>query len=101
MEKQIEEMGHIICGLSNSCDNCVFDKERCHERLYAEQIYNTGYRKADEVVEEITKSILEGVETIQSDNSDALLGATFAIEIVVLPILEAYKKKYTESEKNE
>lgn len=58
-----------------------------------------GYRKASEVVDEIKNSILEGSAKIESDNSDALYGAKFAIEKVVLPIIEAIENKYTEGVK--
>ena len=44
-EKQIEEIGKIICGMENGCDGCMWNKARCNERNYAEEIYNAGYRK--------------------------------------------------------
>lgn len=54
---------------------------------------------ASELIEDIEKYILEGASTIKSTNSDAMYGAKFAIENVVLPLLEAFKKKYTEERK--
>ena len=47
-EKQIEEIGKIICGMENGCDGCMWNKARCNERNYAEEIYKAGYRKQSE-----------------------------------------------------
>lgn len=47
-EKQIEELGKIICGMENGCDGCMWNKARCNERNYAEEIYKAGYRKQGE-----------------------------------------------------
>lgn len=58
-EKQIEEMGKILCGMKNGCDGCMWDKEHCNERNYAEEIYNEGYRKAYDVAEKIFVEIEE------------------------------------------
>ncbi len=90
MKKQIEEMAN---DLENHTCMSQFQAEIASRMLYAK-----GYRKASEVADEIEKYILEGVQTIESENSDALYGAKFAIEKVVLPILGAFKKKYTEGE---
>ena len=56
-EKQIEELGKIICGMENGCDGCMWNKARCNERNYAEEIYKAGYRKQSEVVKEIFEEI--------------------------------------------
>ena len=58
-EKQIEEIGKIICDMENGCDGCVWNKARCNERNYAEEIYKAGYRKQSEVVMEIFDDILK------------------------------------------
>lgn len=42
---QIEEMAKILCGMKNGCDGCMWSKEYCNERNYAEDLYNAGYRK--------------------------------------------------------
>ncbi len=47
-EKQIEEIGKIICGMENGCDGCMWNKARCNERNYAEEIYKAGYHKQSE-----------------------------------------------------
>ena len=49
-EKQIKEIGKIICDMKNSCDGCMWDKVHCNERNYAEEIYNAGYRKQSEPI---------------------------------------------------
>ncbi len=48
MNKQIEEIAHILCGMKSSCGSCMFHKTRCLEYMDAEQIYNAGYRKQSE-----------------------------------------------------
>lgn len=58
-EKQIEEIGKIICGMENGCDGCMRNKARCNERNYAEEIYKAGYRKQSEVVDEFVKRLKE------------------------------------------
>lgn len=46
-EKQIEEMAKVFCGMKNGCDGCMWNKAHCHERNYAEELYNAGYRKQE------------------------------------------------------
>ena len=58
-EKQIGEIGKIICGMENGCDGCMWNKTRCNERNYAEEIYKAGYRKQSEVVDEFVKRLKE------------------------------------------
>ena len=58
-EKQIGEIGKIICGMENGCDGCMWNKTRCNERNYAEEIYKAGYRKQSEVVDEFAKRLKE------------------------------------------
>lgn len=43
--EQIEEMAKMLCGMENSCNNCIFRSENCYERNDAEAIYSKGYRK--------------------------------------------------------
>lgn len=58
-EKQIEELGKILCGMKNGCDKCMWNKVRCNERNDAEKIYKEGYRKQSEVVDEFVKRLKE------------------------------------------
>jgi hypothetical protein len=97
-DKQIDNIGQmarVMCGRDKDCLVCPIQSP-CLMRNCAELLNAEGYREASDVVAEIEKYILEGATTIESKNSDALYGAKFAIEKVVLPILEAFKKKYTE-----
>jgi hypothetical protein len=84
-EKQIEDMAHILCGMENTCNNCMFNKVNCYERLDAEQVYKLGYRKATEIFEEIeNNSYSYGINLVISKETFAEL-----------------KKKYAESEDTE
>ena len=49
MEKQIEEMAKVICGVID-CKNCVhrFEVRKCGAMRYAEELYNAGYHKQRE-----------------------------------------------------
>ena len=101
-DKQIEEMAKDVQEAlkHNSAVDAIRHGLICvNSDGVARELFDDGYRKASEIVEEIEKYILEGVATIKSDNSDAMYGVKFAIESVVLPILEAFKKKYTEEGK--
>lgn len=54
-DKQIEEIKAIIledCG--GDCENCEFhNKAVCYDNFIANRLYNAGYRKASEVIEEV------------------------------------------------
>lgn len=52
-EKQIEEIANMICDCPNTLD--IYRRSHC-ERL-AETIYNAGYHKQREVMEEIFEEI--------------------------------------------
>lgn len=58
-EKQIEELGKILCGMKNGCDGCMWNKVHCNEKNYAKEIYKAGYRKKNEVVDEFVKRLKE------------------------------------------
>ena len=45
--------------MENGCDGCMWNKTRCNERNYAEEIYKAGYRKQSEVVDEFVKRLKE------------------------------------------
>ena len=94
-EKQIEELGKILCGMKNGCDGCMWDKVHCNERNYAEEIYNAGYRKQSEVA----KEIFDEIEKLVSTNKKTVACATyeetiFYIEDFIEDLAEL-KKKYT------
>ena len=81
-EKQIEDIGKILCGMKNGCDGCKFDKTYCNERNYAEEIYNAGYHKTSDVAREIFEDIED-----------------FIYNIGYFDEFESLKKKYTEGGK--
>lgn len=71
-EKQIEELGKIICGMENGCDGCMWNKTRCNERNYAEEIYKAGYRKQSEVVKEIFEECRDfKIRALRTENEAA------------------------------
>lgn len=49
-EKEIEELGKILCGMKNGCDGCMWNKVHCNEKNYAEEIYKAGYSKQSEPI---------------------------------------------------
>ena len=99
-EKQIGEIGKIICGMENGCDGCMWNKTRCNERNYAEEIYKAGYRKQSEVVKEIFDEIEKLVLTNKKTVGCATYEETiFYIEDFIEDLAEL-KKKYTKSEKD-
>ncbi len=53
-EKQIEEMAKVICPNKKplKCADCVI-RGMCNTKETATEIYNAGYRKQSEVVEEV------------------------------------------------
>ena len=100
-EKQIGEIGKIICGMENGCDGCMWNKTRCNERNYAEEIYKAGYRKQSEVVDEFVKRLKEepiklslplfGLSTkdeTETPFNDIVLGMKDAIDRIAKEMLE-------------
>ena len=55
--EQIEEIAKIICGKTSGCENCMFNYNTCFEHKDAEEIYNAGYRKVSDIVNEIFEEI--------------------------------------------
>lgn len=61
-DKQIREMEQI--GSKHPCDRedcskCLAMNRRCNDFLFAERLYNAGYRKASDLAEEIFAEIEE------------------------------------------
>lgn len=54
-EKQIEEMAKILC--KGGCEKCL--KALCADYYKAEDLYNAGYRKQSEVIDEFVKRLLD------------------------------------------
>lgn len=58
-DKQIEEMAKVICAPTankGNCEKCGF-KKHCSKFDDATDLYNAGYRKSQDVVEEIFAEI--------------------------------------------
>ena len=85
-EKQIEVIAHIMCGIEDSCDECIY-KLQCYERIDAEQIYNADYRKASEVARDIFEEIEREIKNH---------GICYAQRKIA-----ELKKKYTEEQSND
>ena len=64
-KEQIEEMAKIICGFDDEecehCNTCSFHNG-CAAEIDAENIYNAGYRKPSEVIEEYRKKVYSKME---------------------------------------
>ena len=56
-DEQIEEMAKDFCALNMPCEECHLYKNRCHAKKYATRAYNAGYRKSEDVAEEIFAEI--------------------------------------------
>ena len=100
-EKQIEEIGKIVCGMENGCDGCMWNKARCNERNYAEEIYKAGYRKQSDIINEFVKRLKEepiklslplfGLSTkdeIEEHFNDIMLEVKDAIDRIAKEMLE-------------
>ena len=63
MEKQIEKMAKTMCGNGMKDGNCATDDSPCYlECVYgtcAERLYNAGYRKQSEVIDDFAKALLD------------------------------------------
>jgi hypothetical protein len=115
--KHIEEMAKETmkhCKIDNQCGSCHWST--CNECL-SEALYNAGYRKADEVVEEIFEELLGIISSkyaavttdchynmrfgnVDTPNGMRDLGKAETLKYVGDKIAEL-KKKYTESEDTE
>ena len=88
MDKQIEEMAKLLCGATNGCDDCMFNKVNCYEHKDAEELYNAGYRKQSEVAEEIFAEIDRFIHKVLND--EHYIMGDMCWDVAEL------KKKYTE-----
>jgi hypothetical protein len=63
MNKQIEEMARVMCGMSKPCILCEVQSP-CRMRNCAHLLYAEGYRKASDVAREIFAEIVETMNTV-------------------------------------
>ena len=98
-DKQIEEMAKITC-LCNACGICECDKEPCDldcsEGKAMERLYNAGYRKSQDVAEEIFAEI-ETLLNLSKCYGDSGIYFERDIETDIAKL----KKKYESEKKNE
>lgn len=89
MNKQIEEMAKVLCGMSRECAKCRLNGI-CLARTSADVLYTAGYRKASDVAMEIFAEI-------EKFNRPPLPECE-PVYIIKARELAELKKKYTESE---
>ena len=65
-DKQIEEMAKAVCHLDRTCDECMTSFE-CKAMMYAKRFYEAGYRKVDDIFEDIFEGRLEVVNKKSGD----------------------------------
>ncbi len=88
-EKQIEEMARTLCGeKEHTCNECDSD-EKCEFWIESSILFNAGYRKQSETLNE--------VEKILHENRVAIDGFVFYHAIPVNIQLKALKRKMEES----
>jgi len=74
MKEQIEEMAKvIICGCREcNCEECKHSEvglyPDCVPLFTAESLYNAGYRKQSEVIDEFVKRLLDAFPEANRDN---------------------------------
>lgn len=104
-EAEIEEMAKIMCVSDKDCFMCPVQSP-CHLKNFAKRLYEKGYRKADELAEELINMALSKVQimisAIKSQEENGSItefngGAKTALEIVFKDLAEL-KKKYAEGE---
>lgn len=69
-KKQIEEMALTLSegGCGNECDCIQGDKFNCHLLYSASVLYDAGYRKQSEVIDEFAKRLLDAFPESNRDN---------------------------------
>lgn len=65
MNKQIEEMAKVLCGITKPCKDCRLNSQ-CLAYNSADVLYNAGYRKASEVAREFFVEIERNIFWIES-----------------------------------
>lgn len=109
MQNEIEQMAKVIC----HAPTCEIRKnggtcyKYCKAYIYAFRAINAGYRKADEIAEEVINTALSKIQIMISaikalEESGYITefngGAKSTLEIVFKDLVEL-KKKYTEEGK--
>lgn len=67
-EKQIEEMARVICDGCTVCNHVM-----CIEWYVAQKIYNAGYRKQSDVIDELVMELKDFLDDTYSTGEDVLI----------------------------
>ena len=97
--KKMEEIGSKLPCDREDCSKCLAMNRRCKDFLFAERLYNAGYRKASDVAREMFEEIIADIEallSIYTDNTELSETMRTLIELVKRYLLAELKKKYTE-----
>ena len=57
--KQMEEIGSRLPCDREDCSKCLAMNRRCKDFLFAERLYNAGYRKQSDVIDEFAEKLKE------------------------------------------
>ena len=102
-EKQIKEMEEI--GSKHPCDRedcskCLAMNRRCNDFLFAERLYNAGYRKADEVAREIFEEIEHTAKAaiilLKFEKDEKIRNIKTECYTDLIDYISKFKEKYTE-----
>lgn len=90
-DKQIREMEQIgskrPCD-SEDCSKCLAMNRRCNDFLFAERLYNAGYRKSTDLAEEIFAEIERQLNDFNGSWADTVINTQY--------LIAELKKKYTQ-----
>ena len=89
-EKQIREMERIGSRLPcdrEDCSKCLAMNRRCNDYLFAERLYDAGYRKQSEVARKIISEIKQEISSCKNWDH---------IPVAVADALAKIEKEYTE-----
>ena len=94
MNKYIEAMAKILCVDYGDCVQCICkstesDGDGCTTKLDCEKLYNAGYRKASDVIDDVNRSL-----TTKVFNSNEIATGYFWAITDVRKLLLKLKKKY-------
>lgn len=67
-EKQIEEMARVICDGCAVCNHVM-----CHEWYTAKKVYDAGYRKQNDVIDELVMELKDFLDDTYSTGEDVLI----------------------------
>ena len=103
MNREIEEMAHLVCE-RDAEDLCTLDRKQCDLKCtsgdIAKHLYSHGYRKSTDVAREIFEGIKQHLEKqikailmFGKDDDDFYSGELHALN-VLQNYIKAVKKKY-------